>query len=131
MTREQWPDELMRILTEYEGALQEDDEEVIAPAREALLSFLRPILAQMKESAPTPERAQDIQQEYYKKGFNEGRAIGRTERADAEKDAALTDEWALFNAWLREDICRLHMSALDAQFSAWQARAILAAKEKK
>jgi hypothetical protein len=44
-------DELMRVLTEYEGALQSEDEEEIAPAREALFDFLRPIRAALDAPA--------------------------------------------------------------------------------
>lgn len=49
-------DELMRVLTEYEGAIQEDDEEVIALAREALLDVLTPIRMRIESDAvPVPQ----------------------------------------------------------------------------
>ena len=47
MTTDPW-DELIRVLTEYEGALQEEDEEEIAPAREALIAFLKPYRAHIE-----------------------------------------------------------------------------------
>jgi hypothetical protein len=50
-------DELMRLLTEYEGALQSEDEEEIAPAREALLDFLRPIRVQPRDGMQLYARA--------------------------------------------------------------------------
>lgn len=54
-------DKFVRLLHEYEGAIQEDDgdDELIAPARAALLEFLRPVLAKMKaedfESTPASD----------------------------------------------------------------------------
>lgn len=47
MTTDPW-DELIRVLTEYEGALQEQDDEMIAPAREALIAFLKPYRAHIE-----------------------------------------------------------------------------------
>ncbi|VVE47621.1 hypothetical protein PCO31111_04525 [Pandoraea communis] len=54
-------DELMRLMTEYEGALQdgEGDEEVIAPARAALTNFLRPVLAALTFPAKVCEYCDD------------------------------------------------------------------------
>lgn len=54
-------DEFMRVLTEYEGSLQSEDETEIAPARKALVDFMRPIRERIEQeqAAPTPAAAQD------------------------------------------------------------------------